>query len=93
MPRKKQQDQEAVLSHNLIIRVNQKLYDKLDRIYKESDCQSIAEVARRILSNRKIKCFYKDISMNGPMEELASIRKELKSIGVNINQITRSFNQ
>lgn len=93
MPRKKQEDQEAILSHNLIIRVNQKLYDKLDHIYKESDCQSIAEVARKILSNQKIKCFYKDISMNAPMEELVSIRKELKSIGININQITRSFNQ
>lgn len=93
MPRKKQDDQEAILSHNLIIRVNQKLYDKLDSLHKESDCQSIAEVARKILSNQKIKCFYKDISMNAPMEELTSIRKELKSIGVNINQITRSFNQ
>ncbi|MEQ7801967.1 plasmid mobilization relaxosome protein MobC [Pedobacter sp. ASV1-7] len=27
------------------------------------------------------------------MEELALIRKELRAIGVNINQITRSFNQ
>lgn len=93
MPRKKQQDQKALLSHNLIIRVSKPLYEKLDKIQKESDCQSIAEVARKILSNQKIKCFYKDVSMNAPMEELTSIRKELKSIGVNINQITRSFNQ
>lgn len=27
------------------------------------------------------------------MEELTSIRKELKAIGININQITRTFNQ
>lgn len=93
MPRKKQQDQEALLSHNLIIRVSKPIYERLDKIHKESDCQSIAEVARKILSNKKIKCFYVDISMNAPMEELASIRKELKAIGVNINQITRSFNQ
>lgn len=93
MPRKKQENQEAVLSHNLIIRVSQPLYEKLNKIQKESDCQSIAEVARKILSNQKIKCFYKDTSMNAPMEELTSIRKELKSIGININQITRSFNQ
>lgn len=31
--------------------------------------------------------------MNATMEELALIRKELRAIGVNINQITRSFNQ
>lgn len=29
--------------------------------------------------------------MNGPMEELALIRKELKAIGININQQTRFF--
>jgi hypothetical protein len=93
MPRKKQQDQETLLSHNLIIRVSKPIYERLDKIHKESDCQSIAEVARKILSNKKIKCFYIDISMNAPMEELVSIRKEIKAIGVNINQITRSFNQ
>jgi hypothetical protein len=31
--------------------------------------------------------------MNAPMEELVSIRKELRSIGININQLTRTFNQ
>jgi hypothetical protein len=93
MPRKKQKDQDAVLSHNLIIRVSPDLYNKLDKLLKESDCESIAEVARKILTNRKINCFYKDISMNAPMEELVGIRKELKAIGININQITRSFNQ
>jgi len=31
--------------------------------------------------------------MDATMEELALIRKELRAIGVNINQITRSFNQ
>lgn len=30
--------------------------------------------------------------MNGPMEELARIRKELKVMGININQQTRYFN-
>ncbi len=29
--------------------------------------------------------------MNGPMEELALIRKELKAIGININQQTKYF--
>ncbi len=29
--------------------------------------------------------------MDAPMEELSSIRKEINSIGVNINQITHSF--
>ena len=33
----------------------------------------------------------RDVTMNAPMEELVSIRKELRSIGININQQTRHF--
>ena len=57
----------------------------------ESNCHSVGEIARKILSREKIVCFYRDVSMNGPMEELALIRKELKAIGININQQTRFF--
>ena len=93
MPRKKATDQESILSHPIIIRVTETVFNRLEDIRKDSDYKTIGEVARKILSNRKIKLFYQDISMNAPMEELALIRKELKAIGININQITRSFNQ
>lgn len=91
MPRPKTAE-EDLLKHNLIIRVNDTLYQRLDKLCKESDCQSIAEVARKILSKQRINCFYKDITINAPMEEMALIRKELKAIGININQQTRFFN-
>lgn len=84
--------EEELLKHNLIIRVNDGLYKRLDKLCNESDCQSIAEVARKILSKERINCFYKDATMNAPMEEMAIIRKELKAIGININQQTRFFN-
>lgn len=93
MPRKKNANQEEVLSHPIIIRVTETVFNRLEELRKDSHYSSIGEVARRILSNRKIKLFYKDISMNAPMEEMALIRKELKAIGININQLTRSFNQ
>lgn len=82
-----------ILSHNLIIRVTETTFKRLEKMRNESNYASIAEIARRILSNQNIKLYYQDISMNGPMEEMALIRKELKAIGININQITRSFNQ
>ena len=93
MPRKKISNQEQVLSHPIIIRVTKAVFENLEQLQKQSDCASVGEVARRILTNRKIKVYQKDVSMNAPMEEMALIRKELKAIGVNINQITRSFNQ
>lgn len=53
----------------------------------------MGELIRKLINREKINCVYTDTTMNAPMEELVSIRKELKAIGVNINQITRSFNQ
>ncbi len=93
MPRKKLKNEDEILSHNLIVRVDAAQFNKLEKLRIESNCQTVAEIVRRILSGKKINCFYTDVSMNAPMEELVSIRKELKAIGININQITRTFNQ
>ena len=93
MPRKKAANPEDLLSHNIIIRVTETAFKRLEKMRQQSNSPSIAEVARKILSGKKIRLFYHDISLNPVMEELAMIRKELKAIGININQITRSFNQ
>jgi len=79
------------LTHPVRTRVTEKTHEMLQELKATSNCRSIGEVARKILSREKILCFYTDTTMNAPMEELASIRKELKSIGVNINQQTRHF--
>ncbi|WP_439697027.1 hypothetical protein ACFGVS_00695 [Mucilaginibacter sp. AW1-7] len=68
MPRKKIENRDEILEHNLIVRVNSKLLKKLEDLQKNSNCQSIGEVARKILSKEKILCFYKDISMNDSIE-------------------------
>lgn len=93
MPRKKNENQDNLLSHPIIVRVTSSEFDRLDKLRKKSDYKTIGQVVRNILANKKIKIFYQDISMNASMEEMALIRKELRAIGVNINQITRSFNQ
>lgn len=92
MSRKKIANIEDLLSHNIIIRIPESLFKKLEDLKKKSRSASIAEVCRKILSNRQIKTFEQDTSMNPMMEELALIRKELKAIGININQVTRKFN-
>lgn len=90
MPRPKIAEKDQ-LKHLLRIRVNQTIYLRLTGMQKQSDCRSICEIARKILSNERINLFHKDAAMNGPMEELAMIRKELKAIGININQQTHHF--
>jgi hypothetical protein len=93
MSRPKNKDPEELLSRNLIVRITEATWKKLDKLQQDSDCPTIAEVARRILTSRQIKLLHKDVSMNPVMEELALVRKELKAIGININQFARSFNQ
>lgn len=92
MPRKKARNQDELLTRPITIRISEPLFKRLEKLVQESDCWSIGEAARRILLRKRINCFYRDVSMNGPMEELALIRKELKAMGVNINQQTRYFN-
>jgi len=91
MPRKKSPHPEQLLTHRIRTRVTAATYQKLEKLQTESDCQSVGEVARKILSGEKLNVFYRDISLNAPMEEMALIRKELKAIGININQQTRYF--
>lgn len=81
------------LDYPLRTRVDQKSFDRLQKLLDTSTCQSIGELVRKLINREKINCVYTDTTMNAPMEELISIRKELRSIGININQITRSFNQ
>ena len=93
MPRKKAKEQDNILSRPIIIRVTAAEFKRLDDLRRESDYKTIGDIVRKILANQKIKIFYHDVSMNKPMEEMASVRKEIKAIGININQITRHFNQ
>ncbi len=90
MPRPKIAEKDQ-LSHLIRVRVNDTVFQRLTRLQKQTDCRSICEMARNILSNERITLFHKDASLNGPMEELALIRKELKAIGININQQTYHF--
>ena len=93
MPRKRATNQDALLTKNVIVRITETTFNKLEKMRVESGSASMAEVIRRILLNRKIKLLHQDNSLNAPMEEMALIRKELRAIGININQITRTFNQ
>lgn len=91
MGRNKIQNREDVLSKLISIRVTETYYKHLENLKENSDCTCVGEVARKVLLGKKIVMVHKDISMNGPMEELSGIRKELRAIGVNINQITHGF--
>ncbi len=91
MARKKSETPEELLNRTLILRLTEDDYNKLEKLTNETTSPTVSEVARKILFKDKITYLYRDVTMNGPMEELASIRKELRAIGININQITKAF--
>jgi hypothetical protein len=56
-----------------------------------SNCRSLAELARAILYREQIIWYHKDAKLESTAIELAGIKKELNAIGRNINQITHRF--
>ena len=93
MPRKKATDQEELFTVPVRTRVTKGTAERLEKLRAFSDCHSIGELTRRILSGDTITIYHKDASMDGVMEQLVLIRRELKAIGTNMNQVTRSFHQ
>lgn len=92
MARKKFRRQETLLTRHIQAKVTEKVYQRLEELRPKTNCSTISELARRILSHEKIVCFYRDTTKDSVIQDLAVIRKELNAIGVNINQITHYFN-
>ncbi|MEO7991495.1 MAG: plasmid mobilization relaxosome protein MobC [Chryseolinea sp.] len=91
MSQRKYQKEEP-LNHLIGVRVSEPFYNKLEGLRKNSNCQTLGEFARMILQKEEIIWYHKDASSENTTVELTAIRKELKAIGTNINQVTRYFN-
>lgn len=83
---------EEPLNHLIGVRVSEAFYNKLEGLRKNSNCRTLGEFARMILQKEEIIWYHKDASSDNLTVELTAIRKELKTIGTNINQVTRYFN-
>lgn len=88
MTRKKAHNPEDNYTHIIRTRVTEKTHRKLLAIVGNSNCHSIGEVARKILSRDKIITYTQDNTLDNLMEQLVLLRRELNAIGNNINQVT-----
>ena len=91
MGRRKTKEEEA-LKHLIETRVNDKKYEELRSILSRTENMDMSTLVRQILYNRRIRTYTYDRTLDLTMEELSGLRKDLKAIGVNINQMTRMFN-
>ncbi|BAV04461.1 hypothetical protein FLA_0452 [Filimonas lacunae] len=84
-------DDTEALAYKIFTRVNRQKYEQLQN-WAEGSRQDMSGLLRDIIYNRPIRIITHDNTFNDTMQELVKIRTELKSIGININQITRLFN-
>jgi hypothetical protein len=91
MPRGKA-GEKKVLRHEIKTRVNDQKFKELSDLLTKTKYKTMSELVRDILHNRPIKVYTVDESFPKLMEEISGIRKEIKAVGININQVTRYFN-
>lgn len=90
--RKGQKKGEERLERPVMTRINQAKYQELNRLAEMTKDETISGLVRDIIHNRPIQVYTHDETLDLLMEELASLRNEIRAIGININQITRLFN-
>lgn len=84
-------DKSAKLVKKVTVGMSESFYRRMEGWLDNSNCQSLAELARSILYREEIIWKHTDSSLESAAIELAGIRKELNAIGRNINQITHHF--
>jgi|GEM_PF-2809488 len=72
-------------------RVSQKTFDRLEKLFGQSNVRTMAEFVRAIIQKGKINWYHRNSELDALAVEFGLIRKELNAIGRNINQITRAF--
>ncbi|HNP08594.1 MAG TPA: plasmid mobilization relaxosome protein MobC [Cyclobacteriaceae bacterium] len=84
-------DRKAKLVKKVTVRMSESFYNRMEEWLANSNCRSLAELARAILYREQIIWYHKDAKLESTAIELAGIKKELNAIGRNINQITHRF--
>jgi len=89
---KRKYDKAKRLDKLIGVRVSGDFYDNLESLRKNSNCRTLGEFARAVLERKEIIWYHKDSSHERVAVELSGVRRELRAIGSNINQVTRYFN-
>jgi len=90
--RKGQTKGEKGLTYPVMTRITKAKYDELKTIAAKTKDETVSGLIRYIIHNRPVTVHTHEETLNLVMEELAALRGEIKSVGININQVTRLFN-
>ena len=76
----------------LKIRLKPSEEKRLNKRYKKSTFQNLSEYGRAMILGEPVTVIHRDKSMDEVLEELALLRRELNSVGNNLNQAVRNIN-
>ena len=74
-------------THLVGVRISERFHNRLEEIRKNSNCQYVSEVARRILYREEIIWYHKDATMDSTVDEFEDEAKYLELLGCNLNII------
>lgn len=84
--------EQKIKQYWLTLRISPQQKKRLKRLLAKSTyCQNMSELIKDILFRKEITINTYDASLDDVKEELIGIKKELHSIGININQVTHYF--
>ncbi len=72
-------------------RISESRYQELLGILERDSTLTMSELIRNILQNQPIRIQVRDRSVSDLIEVLISIDSQLKKIGINLNQVVKSF--
>jgi MobC-like protein len=84
------QPQKARL-RRLNIRLSQPEWDKVHKLSSNTTCRSVSEYARKVLSDKPVKVFYRNQSFDDFEEQMLTLLPQLEAFGDNFGQLAKKL--
>lgn len=77
---------EKIRLRRLNIRLTQQEWDKVHRLSANTTCRSVSEYARKVLSEKPVKVFYRNKSFDAFEEQMIGLLSQLERFGENFEK-------
>lgn len=75
----------------LNIRLSQQEWDKVHKLSSNTTCRSVSEYARKVLSEKPVKVFYRNQSFDDFEELMIRLLAQLETFGDNFDQLVKKL--
>jgi MobC-like protein len=75
----------------LNIRLSQPEWDKVHKLSANTTCRSVSEYARKVLSDKPVKVYYRNQSFDDFEEQMTRLLPQLEAFGDNLDQTVKKL--